>query len=299
MAEPKWTVNGRAAPTAGEPAPEPATATAIASEVVAAQPVKQPMPMTPLDALLTDPSFFTAEEDAEIQRTMAAHKVDRLHPVIQNSVEQLLYRRQYREDWRKYQEAQTKMVARVEDVQEKTLARVEELVTRIEAMSPDVKSARKSGPSGPPLVVQPAASAAIYACITGLIGVIAWLVGQGIGATQSAAQLRAAAPQVATLLTTRPGQAALGLVRDNGDALPKILSQCHAFVDRGRDAMSCTLWARGTGVPLTTPTALDYALATIAAVPAWPVALLIAVLVGVWLVLRKRQSASVKASRAW
>ena len=146
MAEPKWTVNGRATSTAGEPASEPATATAIAGEAVAAQPVKQPTPMTPLDALLTDPSFFTAEEDAEIQRTMAAHKVDRLHPVIQNSVEQLLYRRQYREDWRKYQEAQTKMVARIEDVQEKTLARVEELVTRIEAMSPDVKSARKSGP---------------------------------------------------------------------------------------------------------------------------------------------------------
>lgn len=146
MAEPKWTVNGRATSTAGEPASEPATATAIAGEAVAAQPAKQPTPMTPLDALLTDPSFFTAEEDAEIQRTMAAHKVDRLHPVIQNSVEQLLYRRQYREDWRKYQEAQTKMVARIEDVQEKTLARVEELVTRIEAMSPDVKSARKSGP---------------------------------------------------------------------------------------------------------------------------------------------------------
>jgi hypothetical protein len=296
MAEPKWTVNGRATPTTGEPASEPATATATAGEAVAAQPAKQPTPMTPLDALLTDPSFFTAEEDAEIQRTMAAHKVDRLHPVIQNSVEQLLYRRQYREDWRKYQEAQTKMVARIEDVQEKTLARVEELVTRIEAMSPDVKSARKSGP---PLVVQPAASAAIYACITGVVGVIAWLAGQGIGATQSAAQLRAAAPQVATLLTTRPGQAALGLVRDNGDALPKILSQCHTFLDHGRDAMSCTLWARGTGVPLTTPTVLDNALAVIAAIPAWPVVLLMVVGAAVWFARRSGRNAAARASRAW
>jgi hypothetical protein len=67
---------------------------------------------------------------------------------------------------------------------------------------------------------------------------------------------RAAVPQVATLLTTRPGQAALGIVRDSGDALPKLLSKCHSFVDRGRDAMSCTLWARGAGLSLTTATPL-------------------------------------------
>jgi hypothetical protein len=100
-------------------------------------------------------------------------------------------------------------------------------------------------------------------------------------------------------LTTPAGRAALSLVRDNGDALPKILSQCHRFVSGGRDAMSCTLWAQGTGLPLTTPTPLDRAMATIAAVPAWPVVLLIAVGVGVWLVLRKRPSTSVRAGRAW
>jgi hypothetical protein len=38
--------------------------------------------------------------------------------------------------------------------------------------------------------------------------------------------------------------------------------------------MSCTLWARGTGLPLTMATPLDHVLATIAAVPAWPVLLL-------------------------
>jgi hypothetical protein len=65
---------------------------------------------------------------------------------------------------------------------------------------------------------------------------------------------RAAVPQVATLLTTRPGQAALGIVRDSGDALPKLLSKCHSFVDRGRDAMSCTLspLSRVCGLPGTT-----------------------------------------------
>jgi hypothetical protein len=94
---------------------------------------------------------------------------------------------------------------------------------------------------------------------------------------------RAAVPQVATLLTTRPGQAALG----------------HTFVDRGRDAMSCTLWARGTGVPLTTPTPLDQVLATIAAVPAWPVVLLIAIVAGVRFAWHNGRHAAARASRGW
>jgi hypothetical protein len=50
--------------------------------------------------------------------------------------------------------------------------------------------------------------------------------------------------------------------------------------------MSCTLWARGTGLPLTMATPLDHVLATIAAVPAWPVVLLIAIVAGVWFAWR-------------
>jgi cbb3-type cytochrome oxidase subunit 3 len=50
---------------------------------------------------------------------------------------------------------------------------------------------------------------------------------------------------------------------------------------------------------LATPTALDNALATIAAVPAWPVVLLIVIVAGVVFAWRKGRNAAVRASRAW
>jgi hypothetical protein len=272
VAEPQWTLNGRAVVAGDASASRPATSVSDAPASQPAMSVSDPTLSTPIDILLSDRSAFTAEEDAEIQRAMARHKVDREHPVIQVVVEMLLYRRQYRELL-----AEFKLVAR------------------------EVKNTQKPGVS---LIVQPtagrpAATGALYALVIVAIGVVAWLAGQAIGETQSEARLRAAVPQVATLLTTRPGQAALGLVRDNGDALPKLLSQCHTFVDRGRDAMSCTLWARGTGVPLTMATPLDHVLATIAAVPAWPVVLLIAIVAGVRFAWHNGRHAAARASRGW
>jgi hypothetical protein len=287
VAEPQWTVNGRAVP-AGENAPV-APSGSDGAKVKAEPTIAAGSPRTtvspdnekPLDKLLADRTRFSAEEDAEIQRAMVSHNVDREHPVIQVVVEMILYRRQYSELLNKF---------------EAVAKRVSEPVDKLQAAVRENSVQQKRPVS---LVIQPSAAAAIYAIVLVAIAAVAWIVGQGVGMAESEARLRAAAPQVAALLTTRPGQAALGILRDNGDALPSIMSHCRTFVDNGRDAQSCTLWARGTGVPLTILTPLDHALQIAGAVPAWPfVIILVAGGVGILLWRSGRRSA-VKAARGW
>jgi len=99
-----------------------------------------------------------------------------------------------------------------------------------------------------------------------LVALLSWLA----SATVTEARTKYANATVATLLTTPAGHAALHLLETNGDGLPANLSRCRPFVEHGRKAMTCELWAQSAGGVLRHDTILSLAWERLNDLPAWP-----------------------------
>jgi len=306
-----WTINGRPMPSESPTEPRAPDDNAVAaapgrpraggtsvkfppaaspSDVAQPQVIATMGSASPLDRLLADRSTFSAEEEAEIARAMARHHVDRDHPVIQVVVEMLLYRRGF-----------TEILAKMTAAAEATGALLE--ATRVDpaarATAPAARATAPAAHVSPPAAAGRTAIVAMIATIVIVVAIIGGIVGRSVGSVEQDAALRARSPQIATLLTTATGAAALQLVRDNGNALPSILRRCHRFSDHGRPAETCSVWTEGTGVPLTPMTVYDYTRRTVLALPAWPVALILFVLLGFRVAWRKGRTAAGKAARGW
>ena len=99
-----------------------------------------------------------------------------------------------------------------------------------------------------------------------VVALLSWLA----GATVTEARAKYANAAVATLLTTPAGHAALHLLETNGDGLPANLSRCRPYVEHGRKAMTCELWAQSAGGVLRHDTILSLAWDRLNDLPAWP-----------------------------
>lgn len=195
-------------------------------------------PPNPLD------EEFTAEEQAERMRAQLRHGVGDDHPVMMVISEMILYRRQYRE-----------------------------ILEEFKRVAGDVRRPAAPAAVRLPAAAWPWAALTLVAIATAAIAALAWFA----GATAATAELRTTAPAVARVLTTQAGRAALKLLETNGDALPTNLARCRPFVEAGRRALNCNLWADGSAPVMTPDNAIARVWAAFLALPAWPLAAVVVV----------------------
>lgn len=186
---------------------------------------------------------FTAEEQAERMRAQLRHGVGDDHPVMMVISEMILYRRQYRE-----------------------------ILEEFKRVATDVRRPA-SAPVRMPPAAWPWAALALVLIATAAITALAWFA----GASVATAGLRTTSPAVAKVLTTPAGRAALQLLKSNGDALPTNLARCRPFLEGGRRALNCNLWADGSTSALTPDNPIARAWAAFLALPAWPLAAVVLV----------------------
>ena len=115
-----------------------------------------------------------------------------------------------------------------------------------------VKNQHVAPTHGPPspIIIRPTFSAAIYVVVAVLLAAIAAYVSFAVTSTTADARFVAAQPQIAKLITTPGGKAALTLLSANGDGLAAELKRCIQRDERGRTAITCTFWADGTAYAL-------------------------------------------------
>lgn len=119
----------------------------------------------------------------------------------------------------------------------------------------------------PPVTVQRSATIDALGIIALLVvALLSWFGSAAV--TEARAHYANAA--VAKVLTTPAGHAALRLIETNGDGLPPNLSRCRPYVEHGRKAMTCELWAEPAGGILRHDTPLSIAWEWLNALPTWP-----------------------------
>jgi len=156
-------------------------------------------------------------------------------------------------------------------------ARLSATAASLESSAKALAAMRSAAPPPPPKAtnvqfrVPGIATATLLAIAACFVAVIAWFA----GATTTAAQLRYANAAVATMLTTPAGHAAWSLLEANGDELPANLAACRSFVQHGRRAMECNLWAEPAGSIVRADSVLGRSLVWIASAPAWPLVIVL------------------------
>lgn len=140
---------------------------------------------------------------------------------------------------------------------EAAAARVEAAIARASSRAVESAKLRRRWPFGGLLA------------IAALVGLTAWFG----GATVAIANARFSNARVATLLTTRAGAAALGILDANGADLPGNLTRCRRFTIHGRSAQDCVLWNQGPARAAQRDP-LSNLLLALQGLPAWPFATL-------------------------